>query len=219
MQTPIKVILIEDHPEYRESIEMVIAKADDIQLTYQFGTAEQALQAIQYDKNFQAPDLVLLDINLPGINGIEMLPWLQKYIPKAHIIMLTQSDAEADVVASIHACASGYLLKSSTRDEITSAIRLVVNGDAVIDAKVAKFILQNLHKKHKSESIRIKLSEREIEVLTLLSEGLLKKEIADNLNISIHTVGNHMRNIYEKLQVQNAPAAIARAYRSGILET
>ncbi len=219
MQSPIKVILVEDHPEYRESIAMVIEKADDIDLTYQFGTAEQALQAIQYDKTFQAPDLVLLDLNLPGLSGIEMLPWLRQYIPKVQIIMLTQSDAEADVVASIQEGASGYLLKSSTRNEIINAIRMVVNGDAAIDAKVAKFILQNFQKKHQSQLEPINLSEREIEVLTLLGEGLVKKEIANKLDISAHTVGNHIRHIYEKLQVQNAPAAISKAYRSGILET
>ncbi|MGJ8640496.1 MAG: response regulator [Opitutaceae bacterium] len=219
MQSPIKVILVEDHPEYRESIAMVIAKADDIELTNQFGTAEQALHAIQYDKSFQAPDLILLDLNLPGLNGIEMIPWLKQYISATNIMMLTQSDAEADVVASIQAGASGYLLKSSSRDEITSAIRLVVDGGAAIDEKVAKFILKNFHKKGPSKREEINLSEREIEVLTLLGEGLVKKEIANNLCISVHTVGNHMRNIYEKLQVKNAPAAITKAFRSGILET
>lgn len=212
-------MLIEDHPEYRESIELVINKAEEIELSYQFGTAEQALHCIQYDKTFKAPDLVLLDLNLPGLSGIETIPWLKQYMPEVEIVMLTQSDAEADVVAAIGAGATGYLLKSSTRTEITDAIRLVSRGGAPLDSNIAKFILQNFHKKHRGKEDTVNLSDREIEVLTLLGEGLVKKEIANELDISAHTVGNHIRHIYEKLQVQNAPAAISKAYRSGILDT
>lgn len=219
MSSHISVILIEDNPQYRESVDLVLQRAKGIQLTHQYGTAEQALHSIQYDSPKIAPDVILLDLNLPGISGIETIPWLKEYLPNSQIIVLTQSDKEADVIAAVSAGASGYLLKASNKTQITDAITLVAAGNASIDPKIAKFILQNFHPQNKKTKFDMDLSEREIEVLRLLGEGLVKKEIAEKLEISSHTVDNHIRNIYDKLQVHNAPAAITKAYKTGLFSS
>lgn len=216
MQTKINVMLVEDHPEYRESVELVLSTTKDIVLTHQFGTADQCLHILEQNPPSQMPNVILLDLNLPGLNGIAALPLISTHAPKSPIIVLTQSDREADVLSAISAGASGYLLKSSTSDQLIEGIRSVLKGAAPIDPKVARFILKFLRDKPRNQGKQSALSEREIEVLFHLGEGLVKKEIADQLHISSHTVDNYMRRIYEKLQVSNAPAAIAKAYKRGI---
>ena len=118
MKPPIHIALIEDHPEYREVIELALAKEADLVLTDQFGTAEMALRKIEAHKITQKPDVVLLDLNLPGMSGLDAITWLKKYSPKTKIIILSQSDREADVYQAIQHGASGYLLKSSTIGQI-----------------------------------------------------------------------------------------------------
>lgn len=218
MDNTIKVILVEDHPDYRMSIELALAKEPDIELINQYGTAEQALQNIGGNADSDIPELLLLDLNLPRMNGTQAIPEFLAIAPALKIIVLTQSDKEADVLEAIRAGASGYLLKSSTRRAIADAIREVSSGQASLDPKIAQFIISNLRLSPSGKADHTTdLTERELEVLTLLGEGLVQKEISDRLSISAHTVGNHIRHIYEKLQVPNAPAAITEAYRSGIL--
>ncbi|MDP4625273.1 MAG: response regulator transcription factor [Akkermansiaceae bacterium] len=217
MKTPIRIMLVEDHPEYRECIALALGKEPGIELTSEFGTAEQALNTLEKNDTFDKPDIILLDLNLPGISGIEAIPMLKKHLPASRIIVLTQSENEADVFAAVCAGASGYLLKSSSRVQISNAIKSAMEGGAPVDPKIARFLLNSLKQSasstHDPESL---LSEREVDVLKLLADGLVKKEIAHQLNISSHTVNNHIRHIYEKLQVQNAPAAINEAYKKGI---
>lgn len=216
METTINVMLVEDHPEYRESVALALGTSEDIVLAHQFGTADQALHFLEDGAAGRMPDLILLDLNLPGLNGIEALPQLNKHAPETPVIVLTQSDREADVVSAITAGAAGYLLKTSTCDQILNGIRSALKGGAPIDPGIARFILETLRdEQHKTDEDRA-LSKRELEVLNLLAEGLAKKEIADRLNISSHTVDNYMRRIYEKLQVPNAPAAVAKAFKTGI---
>ena len=219
MKKSTKIIMVEDHPEYREIVEMAISRQDDMQLTDQFGTAERALHHLQNESLSAKPDVILLDLNLPGMSGLEALPWFKKYIPDANVIVLTQSDAEADVLHAIQEGAMGYLLKSSTVKQIKKAIRSVMDGGSTLDGKVAKFIVTTLNErvpKHVQEST---LSQRELEILTLLSEGLVKKEIGDRLNIGYSSVATYTRRIYEKLHVVNAPSAVSKAFRAGILTT
>ena len=153
MPKKIKIMIIEDNPEYRHVINFALEDDPAIELIAQFGTAEMALRSIENKTNSQTPDLILLDLNLPRMSGLEALPWFQKYAPEIKVIILTQSDKEADIFCAIKNGASGYLLKSAGIEEITGAIR---------------------------------------------------------------SVAKHIRHIYEKLQVENAPAAITKAYKSGI---
>lgn len=202
------------HTEYRESLELVLSTTKDIVLAHQFGTADQCLHVLEHDAPNPMPDL-----NLPGLNGIDALPLLKKHTQETPIIVLTQSDREADVLAAISAGASGYLLKSSTGDQLINGIRGGLKGEAPIDPKVALFIVNTLRNGPQKTERQSTLSEREIAVLSLLGEGLVKKEIANRLEISTHTVDNYMRRIYEKLQVPNAPAAIHKAHKSGLFSS
>lgn len=208
--------MVEDHPEYREGIALALETEPDITLTHQFGMAEQALRYLETDTS---TDVVLLDLNLPEMSGLEAIPWIKKYCPNSHVIILSQSDDEADILKAIHLGASGYLLKESTLDQIISGIQTVVTGGASLDPRVAKFILNTIQKKVPAPSPKQLLSEREIEILKLLSEGLMKKEISDRLDINTTTVATHVRRIYEKLETPNAPAAIAKAYKAGIFSS
>jgi len=218
MKQPIQIMLVEDHPEYRESLTLALSKETDMQVAGQFGTAEQALRHVQSLPPVEQPDLVLLDLNLPSMSGLEALPWLQQYAPKVKIIILSQSDQEADVLAAISAGASGYLLKGTKRKALSTAIRDVMVGDAPIDPSVAKFILNQIQTPSPKEPLKVALSDREIQTLILLSEGFFKKEIANRLGVTPHTVATFIKRIYEKLNVANAPAAVNKAYQSGILK-
>jgi two-component system nitrate/nitrite response regulator NarL len=217
MQKQIKVMLVEDNPAYRRSIAYALNGREGIQLTHEFGTAEIALQSLRALKKDDVPDLILLDLCLPGMSGLEALPSFGQSLPNTKIIILTQSDKEADIMEAISHGAAGYLLKKCTVNEVRNGIQSVMRGGASLDEKVAKLILEKMQnappKKHIAEQ---GLSEREMEILILLADGLVKKEIGDRLSISPHTVNNHIRHIYEKLNVANAPAAINKAHKTGL---
>ena len=217
MSNKIRIMMVEDHPEYREIVELALSKKEDMELVSQFGTAERALRSFRDRDLGGRPDVILLDLNLPGMDGLEAIPYFSKEVPDARIIILTQSDGEADVLKAVMLGASGYLMKSSTVQQLTQGIRTVMEGGASLDAKVAKFVLNTLKTKLPRNEVEQILTEREIEVLTLLAEGLLKKEIADRLDIGNSTVVTHVKHIYEKLNALNAPSAIAKAFKLGIL--
>jgi DNA-binding NarL/FixJ family response regulator len=216
MQKKISVMLVEDHPEYREVIKMALAKEPGIQLVSQFGTAERALRSVQEGPGENALGVVLLDLNLPGMSGLDAIPWFKKYIPDTKILVITQSDNEIDVLRAIRQGAAGYLLKSSTVDQIKSGIRTVMEGGASLDARVAGYILNMLQSRLPQDETEPLLSDREMEILTLLAEGFVKKEIAERLNIGTSTVVTHVSHIYEKLNATNAPSAIDKAHRLGL---
>ncbi len=214
---PIQVILVEDSPDYRLVIEHALEVEPDIELVGQYGTSEIALRALENNQPKISPDLILLDLRLPGMDGLASLPWFQKAQPKAKIVILTQSNAESDVLKAIQLGAAGYLLKSSTADQLVDGIRSVIQGGATLDASIARFILDALQTTLPEEASEALLSKRQMEILALLADGLLKKEIADQLKISYSTVNTHVEHIYQKLNAANAPAAISKAYKKGIL--
>ena len=216
MSEYIKIMMVEDHPEYRETVEMMISRQPDMELLSQFGTAERGLRSFQ-DSPSSVADILLLDLNLPGMSGLEAIPYFTEERAKMKIIVLTQSDQEEDILKAIMLGASGYLLKSSTLKQLTDGIRMVASGGASLDASVAKFAMHTLKAKLLPQVLAQMLTDREIQILELLAEGLVKKEIAKQLKISVSTVVTHVNNIYEKLAVKNAPSAIAKAFHLGIL--
>jgi len=219
MKHKIRILLIEDHPEYREVIELAVNKEPDMELFAQFGSAEAALHRLQERPCRVEPDIILLDLHLPGMSGLEALPLLGQASPSAKIIILTQSDRESDVLRAITLGAAGYLLKAASRRAIIDGIRMVMAGGASLDAGVARFILKTLQAHLPKKSTEHQLSKREMEILTLLAEGLMQKEIALKLNISNTTVVTHINHIYLKLNVTNAPAAINKAHLSGLFRS
>lgn len=211
----ISVLLVEDNTEYRAVVNLALDDEKDIELIAEFGTPEIALRSI-LDKSVNSPQIILLDLRLPGMSGLDAVPYFREYSPNSKIIILTQSDNEEDVLKAISLGASGYLLKSASIKVILTGIRTVAAGGASLDSSVAKFIFQKLQHRLPKEKITIELSQRELEILELLSQGLVKKEIANKLNIGYSTVDTHVSHIYEKLQVKNAPEAVGKAYRLGI---
>jgi DNA-binding NarL/FixJ family response regulator len=215
MNKLISVMLVEDNPEYRAVVNLALDDEKEIELEAEFGTAEIALRGL-LDESVSKPNVILLDLRLPGMSGLDALPYFREYSPNSKVIILTQSDREVDVLQAIKSGASGYLLKSATVQEILNGVRTVIEGGAILDSSVAKFILQNLQDRLPIEKVDIDLSHRELEILELLGNGLVKKQIADKLQIGYSTVDTHVGHIYDKLQVKNAPSAVGKAYRLGI---
>lgn len=214
----IKTILVEDNPEYRQALSAAIQHLSELKLMGKFGTAEQALRKLQVNPHLA--EILLLDLNLPKLSGLEALDWIKKYAPGIKVIVLTQSDDKEDVLTALHKGAAGYLLKSAKISQIKEAVLSAMKGGAPIDSQVAPHLIENViphAAPNKVVGDNGILSERELEVLRHLGDGLTKKEIAQQLNISTHTVNTHVRHIYEKMDVLNAPAAISKAYKERIL--
>ena len=216
MKKRIRVMLVEDNPRFRESIALALEEAPNIKLIGQYGTAEIALRNLKASQPAESPHLILLDLRLPGMDGLTALPQFLKASPEVKIMILTQSDNEADVLRAISLGAAGYLLKSSTVDTTIEGIHNVMEGGASIDAGVARFVLDSLQTRLPKEDSEGVLTPRQLEILTLLSEGLLKKEIADRLSISYATVDEHVDHIYRRLGVRNAPSAVNQGHLLGL---
>lgn len=217
MKSTFRVLLVEDNPRFREVIALALQHEPGLQLVSEFGTAEIALRHLRENLGAELPELILLDLRLPGMDGLEALPRFLAAAPEAKIMILTQSDNEADVLRALALGASGYLLKSSTVSTITEGIRTVAKGGALLDAGVARFILDSLRTRQPPNSSETLLTDRQREILTLLGDGLLKKEIAERLGISYSTVDEHVAHIYDRLGVRNAPAAVNKAHALRIL--
>lgn len=215
-QPIIRVALVEDHPEYRETIKMALLRETDLELTESFGTAERAIKSLKAAS--QKPDILLIDLSLPGTDGLTALAEFRAILPDAKMLILTQSESEQDVIRAIALGASGYLLKSSTVRQITEGIRSALKGGVPLDPTVAQYVVDTLRNKLPKSERNI-LSPREMQVMELLAEGQVQKEIADKLGISTTTVITHIGHIYDKLDANNAPAAVAKAFGLGILPT
>ncbi len=208
------VWLIEDNSTFRRTVSRVIAEAGDMACPQSFSNCEDALSALASEAR---PDVILLDVGLPGMSGIEGIARLKELSPETHAIILTVFDDQEKVIKAICAGASGYLLKTAPVNEISDGIRDVMKGGAPMNGRIAKMVLRMFSRIAPKASHDYALTERETEILRLLVEGLLKKEIADRLDISFHTVDSHLRNIYTKLHVNSQTGAVAKALREGLV--
>ena len=212
----ISVWLIEDNAIFRKSIQRVIARLEGMTCTGSFDSAESAFAFLERK---QLPDVILLDVQLPGIDGISALSRLKLAAPDARTIILTVFDDADKIFRAVCAGASGYILKTSSIDAIADAIRQTVDGGAPMTPKVARKVLDAFTRMEPqtTEHEGYGLTDRECEILKLLADGLLKKEIADRLNISVHTASTHLRKVYDKLHVNTNTGAVAKALREGII--
>ena len=199
----INVVIIEDIKEIREGLQMLINGSDGFICTQGFASGEEAL-----DKLLDlCPDVVLMDINLPGINGIEVVRKLKAQGSSAQFIMSTVYEDDDSIFESLKAGASGYLLKKTAPTKILDSITEVYQGGSPMSGQIARKVIASFQQKDSIDESLL-LTHREKEILKSLSKGARYKEIASEFNIGIETVRSHARNIYEKLQVQSRTEAI-----------
>jgi DNA-binding NarL/FixJ family response regulator len=197
---------VEDHPIFRGGLETLISSQEDMELVAQAETADEAISEYRRLK----PDVVLMDQRLPGTTGIETLMAIRKLSRDARIIMLTMSRGDVEIQRALRAGASGYVLKSTSSDELIKSIRIVSRGKKYLPPEVAGVVAE-----HWGEE---ELTLRETEVLSLIRDGTKNKQIGDQLGISETTVNFHIKNIAEKLQARDRTHAVTLAVRRGLLE-
>lgn len=211
----IKILAYEDRDSMRDSIKMLLSTVDEFNLLEIFGNCKNVIQQIEELR----PDVVLMDIDLPGINGIEAVKMIKNEFPELFIIMLTVFEDDDKIFESIKAGANSYILKKNIPMELSSAIVNTSNGGASISPGIAGKVL-NAFRKIESSSDKKKygLSKREYEVLGFLVKGFSYKMIANETFVSIETIRSHIKNIYIKLQVNSATEAVAKALKDKIVE-
>jgi DNA-binding NarL/FixJ family response regulator len=214
MNSAIDVIIIEDNELLRDSLKEAINKSGKISCRNAFGSGEAALDLIEREE--LVPHIILLDIGLPGMNGIELIPELKKLSPSSKILIITVHDDDENVFNAICAGASGYLLKDLSAEQIVGSINEVMNGGAPMNSHIAKKVL-SMFRDQNIKSSGYSLSDREKEILSLLVDGLSKKHIAEKIFLSHHTVDSHLRNIYAKLEVHSRSSAISKAIKEKLL--
>jgi len=203
---PITVSIVEDNEQLRTTLARVVNRAEGFRCLSHYGDAESALQSLPKDK----PQVVLMDINLPGMNGVECVRRLKQLVPEIQVVMLTVYEDTDNIFNALAAGAAGYLLKRTKGAELLDAIREVHNGGSPMTTHIARKVTQSFQRSGPSTQPTENLSEREQEVLDCLSQGFLYKEIAEKLGISYETVHTYIRRIYEKLQVRTRTEAVAK---------
>ncbi|MFZ6012131.1 MAG: response regulator [Bacteroidota bacterium] len=203
---PIKVLLYEDNQQLRESVGALISLTEDFKLVGSFGEVTQ----VEPQVKSLSPDVILMDIDMPAVNGIEAVKKIRSFNKDVHIIMLTVFDDNQHVLDAICAGASGYLLKKYLPEKLVDAIREVLNGGAPMSPGIAKLVIAKLQTVPEPANT-YQLTAREKEILASLSKGNSYKLIAAQLNISIDTVRTHIKHIYEKLQVRSQTEAVSKA--------
>ena len=208
------VWVVEDSALFRETLGDLLQRSDRLRCARAFADGESALTALS--EGTELPRLVLMDLGLPGMNGIECTRAIRKRSPSVPIIMLTVHQSNDRIFEAICAGASGYLLKSDTGDEILRGLEIALDGGAAIDGQIARRVLE-MFSKMVTPRADYGLSDREREILELLVGGHTKSQIASRLNLSPHTIDGHVRNIYMKLHVNNRSGAVAKALKENLL--
>lgn len=205
--------IIEDHTAFRRTLVRVLNTETGLQCTRDFDSCEKALAALAHD---ETPGLILLDVGLPGMSGLDGIRLLKERAPKTLVVILTVFEDDDKVFQAICAGAAGYLLKTSSATDITQAVRDALAGGSPMTPRIARRVL-DMFSKFAPKQSDYGLSDREKEILLLMTTGLIKKEIADKLTLSIHTVDTYLRRIYEKLEVNTRTGAVAKALKEGLV--
>jgi two-component system NarL family response regulator len=213
----IRVLIADDHALFRKAIQGVLSDEDDIEVVGEASDGEEAVAlAIEH-----VPDVVLLDVNMPKLGGIDAARAIKEQLPSTQVVMFTVSDEESDLFDAIKAGASGYLLKEVDPTEVAEAVRQINSGHSLLSPAVASKLVSefaSMAKKSDEKALRPRLTERELEVLTNASDGLTNRQIGRKLHISENTVKNHMRNILEKLHLHSRMEAVLYAVREELID-
>lgn len=203
---PIKVSIVEDNSGIRESLEILINGSEGFTCLNTYKNAESALINIPHER----PDVVLMDINLPGETGIQCVSKLKSQFPELNILMLTVYDDSTRIFQALSAGANGYLLKRTPPLKLLEAIKEVTQGGSPMSSQIARMVVDSFKGMGISIEEKKNLTKREEEILSLLAKGFKYKEIAEKLFIGTETVRSHLRNIYEKLQVRSRTEAVIK---------
>lgn len=208
MNTPVRLLIADDHPIVRAGFEGMLAEKPDLEVVGEAGNGEEAVRLADQLR----PDVVLMDLRMPEVDGVEAIGRIKEENPHVHILVLTTYDSDADILRAIEAGATGYLLKDTPREELFRAIRAAARGEPVLAPSVTARLMQRA----KSPS-QAALSGREIEVLELVARGRSNRELAKDLHLSEATVKSHLIHIFDKLGVADRTAAVTVALERGIL--
>ena len=209
----IKVALFDDHSERRDALSLLLGIQQDMQCV---GAFENCAHLTSDLKN-NIPDVVLMDIDMPEVNGIEGLKQLRKHFPQTLVIMQTVFEDDEKIFASILAGANGYILKKTAPDKLIAAIHEVIDGGAPMTASIARRTLDLFRNMPATTDAGHNLSPREHEILSLMVKGYSHKMVSGELGISVYTVNNHIKKIYGKLEVHNASEVVSVALKRGIV--
>lgn len=218
-QDRVRVLIADDHALFRRGLIMVLESEPDIEVVAE---AQDGAEVIAKTEEF-VPDVVLMDVRMPKLNGIEAARAIREMVPSVKIVMLTVSDEEDDLFDAIKAGANGYLLKEISIEEVADAIRSVTTGQSLLSPSMASKLLNefNALAKQADEKPRLaapRLTTRELEVLKLVAQGMSNRDVAEQLFIAENTVKNHVRNILEKLQLHSRMEAVVYAVREKLLD-
>ena len=203
---PIRILSVEDHPVFREGLSTIVGSQPDMVLVAQATNGVEALEEFRRHR----PDITLMDLRLPGTNGIDTLIAIRGEFPRARVIILTTSDGDGDIQRALRSGASGYILKSMPKNEMLSVIRSVHAGNRHVPPEVAARLAEHLGDDD--------LTDRELEVLRLIRDGYRNKQIADQLAIAETTVNFHIKNLVDKLGANDRTHAVTIALRRGLLQ-
>ena len=204
---PISISIVEDNDKLRGTLAKVIGRAEGFRFATDYANAEDAIADLPKVR----PDVVLMDINLPGMNGVECVRKLKTLLPQTQVMMLTVYEDTENIFKALAAGANGYMLKRTPTKDLIEAIREMQRGGSPMTTHIARLVVQSFQKtKVPSSGDLAELSEREQQVLDLLAQGLIYKEIAEKLSIGYETVHTYIRRIYEKLQVRTRTEAVAK---------
>lgn len=209
-----QILLIEDHAIYRQTIRKTLDSTGDYRCVGEFSNLEDAFEAID---GGLAADIILLDLGLPAMGGIEGIGLLREKLPDARVIILTAFTDRAKVFAALEAGAHGYLVKAGSPTRLLQTLNEVGGGGTPLDPQIAGMLLDTFQKLRPIPEEE-KLSPRETEILQLVARGLTKQQVADELEISLHSVSGYLRRAFDKLHVHSLPAAVSAAIRRGLLD-
>jgi DNA-binding NarL/FixJ family response regulator len=204
-----RVVIVEDHTLVRQSLVKTVEAEPGFEVIGNAGRGDEGLELIRR----LAPDVALLDIAMPGGNGLEVAAQLKEAAPKVRFLFLTMHDDDASISKAIGLGADGYVLKTASTDELLTALRAVADGGSYLSPAVARRVIDLAGGKSPGTT----LTERELEILRLLAQGARPAEVAQKLFVSIKTVKNHLTSVYAKLGVQTGAQAVAEAYRRGLV--